>query len=851
MNEIRIASMPQYAIAFDLETHLIQPGLVAPPIVLGSAAEPRIDGNKLGLHGSLLDKQQCRDVFRGILDDPRYVVCVANGAYDFLVEAVDFAQHGEDIMPKIFDLYDPGRTIIKGHCDGRVFEIQLSEPLHAIAQGHLGKHSRSRQPIMNKQTGRKGRYSLDTCTFEILGREDAKVNDRFRMSYAQFDNLPLAALPYEAQKYPVDDSMNTLEDALASAGWMPSAWAHEWVDDAGTQVCRNCKTVMRPEAPDDCMLYRPRRNLHDLARQAYAAWAFHIGGAWGFHIPQENVDALEKKYLDSRAADAQPFIDAGIIREDGTENQAVLKKLVAQAYGSRNECQACLKDANGRATGRIPSPKTEGKTTIKCAACDGTALELSITTPRAPADGVKKDRDTLQESGDELLIAYGEQPSKKILTTYVPMLRKGRACNICGATGVKTKYTPAHKEWCTAPNGEAGYREVPVNIRVNPLVETGRASVEDGFHGMPRKGGVRECVVARPGYVFSSEDYTAGELVTHAWSCLKLVGYSRLAEALNMGLDAHLALAGTMLGKSYEEMKALKKAGDPVASDNRQAAKGANFGFPGGMAELTFVLRKRSDPDLFTPCPNGPDEHDGVRGYKGMRPCILMDGMDMCGYVKITTYNDKLCPPVCKACVESAKRLREFWFRQWPENNPQDGYFFKIKQFIKHPGPSGTAEIVHHQSKRIRGGVEFCDGANGLFQGLLSDAAKNAFCAIQRECCDRTIRVENSEHMTSRFAGGPSPLYGSRAIMLAHDETIAEHPESVAPEAATRVSELMMEALRFMCPELSKAVKAEPTIMRRLYKGAEPVYRNPAGELCKEDTPGARLAIWEPKKKAA
>lgn len=87
--------------------------------------------------------------------------------------------------------------------------------------------------------------------------------------------------------------------------------------------------------------------------------------------------------------------------------------------------------------------------------------------------------------------------------------------------------------------------------------------------------------------------------------------------------------------------------------------------------------------------------------------------------------------------------------------------------------------------------------------------------------------------------------------MLAHDETIAEHPESVAPEAATRVSELMMEALRFMCPELSKAVKAEPTIMRRLYKGAEPVYRNPAGELCKEDTPGARLAIWEPKKKAA
>jgi hypothetical protein len=117
---------------------------------------------------------------------------------------------------------------------------------------------------------------------------------------------------------------------------------------------------------------------------------------------------------------------------------------------------------------------------------------------------------------------------------------------------------------------------------------------------------------------------------------------------------------------------------------------------------------------------------------------------------------------------------------------------------------------------------------------LLSDVAKAAFCQVQRECCDSTIRVESSEHMTSLFAGDSSPLLGSRAIMLAHDEAICEHPEGVAAEAATRVSEIMTETFRWYCPELSPAIQALPTLMRKLYKGAEPVYEN------------GRLMPWEP-----
>jgi DNA polymerase-1 len=69
---------------------------------------------------------------------------------------------------------------------------------------------------------------------------------------------------------------------------------------------------------------------------------------------------------------------------------------------------------------------------------------------------------------------------------------------------------------------------------------------------MPRHGGVRECFVARPGFIYSSEDYAAGELVTLADACLRVIGWSKLADALNGGLDPHLALAAQFCNKSYD-----------------------------------------------------------------------------------------------------------------------------------------------------------------------------------------------------------------------------------------------------------------------------------------------------------
>ncbi len=361
-----------------------------------------------------------------------------------------------------------------------------------------------------------------------------------------------------------------------------------------------------------------------------------------------------------------------------------------------------------------------------------------------------------------------------------------------------------------------------INLRPNPILETGRVSYDGVIQLLPRQvsktlsatlartptssgyhvRGVRDCIVARPGYVFGSCDYEAGELVTHAQSCLWLVGESALADALLRGVKPHNLLASMIAGVEYDDFNARLKSEKRFA-DYRQAAKPANFGFPGGMGAPKLVLQQRKQgPDTVGP--------DGTH-YKGLRFCVLLGAADRCGTVKVTSYKEKHLPPTCAACIEAAENLRAYWFRTFPENHE----YFKIVAALV----DENAEVTQHVDRRVRGNVHFRNAANGFFQALLGTAAKLALVRASREC----------------YAVPSSPLYGSRIILFAHDEIIVEHPESVAPEACERLSAVMVEALRETCPDLAPACRAEPTLMRRWYKGAE----------CVRDASG-RLMVWEP-----
>jgi DNA polymerase I-like protein with 3'-5' exonuclease and polymerase domains len=376
--------------------------------------------------------------------------------------------------------------------------------------------------------------------------------------------------------------------------------------------------------------------------------------------------------------------------------------------------------------------------------------------PRTEKGDVSTDRVTLEESHDELLELFSTVSKVDKLATYIPALREA-----------STK---------------------PLNVRPNVLLSSGRSSYEGLVQLMPRSGGVRDCFTPRPRYLYSSVDYAAVELVTLAQVFLWTVGKSNLANALNDGMDPHSLFAARMLEVSYEDF--LKNKKEPALASKRQAAKAANFGFPGMMGAAKFVVAKRKE---------------------GMRVCELTHADGACGESKALEWKGKPTDfPLCVRCLEEAEALRRYYLEMWPEVRL---YWEWVMQNMD-PGDESLEQFI---SKRRRAGLTGPSGANTLFQGLAADGAKRAVIALTEEM----------------YLDRSSPLYGSRLVVFAHDETILEVPEATAHEAAHRQAEVMIAKMKEVVPGVR--VTAEPALMRKWLKGAETKY-NEAG----------RLVPWEP-----
>lgn len=272
-----------------------------------------------------------------------------------------------------------------------------------------------------------------------------------------------------------------------------------------------------------------------------------------------------------------------------------------------------------------------------------------IQPPKTEKGAIKTDKDTIEKCSNnpELQMVVEHAYLTKLRSTYVLKLIEGINGNI---------HTSFHVLGA----------------------DTGRtSSSQPNLQNQSKKGGVRECFVAREGCVFIGADYDAQELRTLAQACLDICGHSRLAKRFqeDPDYDPHTDFACNVMGWNYAEALIRLAEGDVEVEDRRQQAKAGNFGFPGGLGAKSFVSY--------------------ARGYG----------------VNIN--------------LDQSEQLKKQWFDHLPEMAD----YFKHVKWIEESG-----KLVQLRSGRIRGGVGFCDSANSFFQGLASEASKTAVYLVSKAC---------------------------------------------------------------------------------------------------------------------
>lgn len=344
------------------------------------------------------------------------------------------------------------------------------------------------------------------------------------------------------------------------------------------------------------------------------------------------------EYRQARYALALHLTSVWGVRTDPERVEALLRGVQARM----RELEPQLRDA------RLVRPNGRKNTAV----VEARVVAMTEGEPKRTKKGeVCVDAEACEKTGDPLLAAYAEWSTLgTVLHKDGPLLRAGK--------------------------------ERPVHTRFD-MAESGRTtSRAPNLQNASREGGVRECFVPREGMVFVGVDFAQLELRTVAETLMQKVGWSRLAELLNGGLDAHAALGAQLLGISYEEMLSRLKAKDHDAVETRRISKAANFGFLGGCSAKTFVE------------------------YAAKSGLVITQ--------------------------ERAEEVRRAWFRTYPEFLE---YFAQVKCLKDF---RGNYKAVSIGSDRVRTCDRFTETANHFPQALGADVSKFALYCTVFDCYANT-----------------------------------------------------------------------------------------------------------------
>ncbi len=492
--------------------------------------------------------------------------------------------------------------------------------------------------------------------------------------------------------------------------------------------------------------------LPDQDPRQRGAWALALMGGWGFRSEREATERfiahcnaeIEKMQRVLHAHSAEDCViggcdhkESGIIKIDNTRCMAEIRRRVEHDLKARG----------------IPVPMTD-------------------PSEKFPDGQVKTDEETLHRTNDPKLHLLADSLTfEKHRGQWGPVLLEGTRRPIC------CKYNILVDNGRTSCGGDR-------------TQDKGKKRGATNIQNPPRKGEVRGCVVPRKGWLICSTDADTVELRANAQNCLELVGFSKMAEAIQNqfyhgGPDLHVVLGAGVAGISAAEAHRLHNDDDVVFANVRQLSKHGNFAFAGGAGAPMFVVMARG-------------------------------------------FGIKLGETPEEELMKSAN-LRRVWFDTWPEEVP---YFKLIGDMIaagrrRTKGVQLKGTIKQLMSGRIRGDASFTAGANSFFSGRVADAMVEVLWRLSEECYTGRCTTQHVHGQASSLCtyAGRTIIEGSRPIAFLHDEPLVEHPEDGSEtDRAERQRQLMVETLnKWMnrVPCTSTAV-----LMRRWQKGAKPLTVN-------------------------
>lgn len=638
-----------------------------------------------------------------------------NIAYDSGVICAAFPS----MTPQVFQAYE----------DERVADTMIRQMLLDIAAGQF-------RGFLDKGRWHKRGYSLDEVAYRCAGIRLKKTG--FRLFYHFFRGLSVSNWDNRAQEVQAraveyrDGAQDAAFDELrAIIG--EKRWRAE-LDGLIAADPSEARTYALEDATATLAVYEAQeqhaRYMRDQFRQTYSAFCLHLASVWGMRTNGQAVDALRVQIEEHYKQREAELIDQGLVKPKGTRDTKAAKRQMIAVCKEKG----------------LPLRRTEGHEadSAKCKGADGQPL------PAGHEDCVEHvdlSRDACEATEDDLLVAYAElSTDKKILSNDIEALKRGT--------------------------------ELPVHPSYG-LAETGRTTCRGpNIQNQSKREGIRECFVPRPGKVFAQCDYPQLELYTLAQCCVSWLGFSKLGEALNAGLDPHLMFAARIAGipyaeaeRLYAEETRLRAAGvlkkkDAYITKLRDFGKVNNFGRPGGLGNKSLVDYAK-------------------KVYK----LDLVDPKDP-----------------AKDPVDYAAELGAEWKQTWPE---MAHYFDRVSSLCSLEDEDGrrygTVETLFTQ--RIRGRAYYNAACNNGFQALGSDCAKSA-------CRNIGYRL---------YAKREDILFGARLVAFVHDEFILEADDGPkAHDVAQALAQAMADGANVYLPDVPIPVsRLKPVLMRRWSKAAE------------------------------